>query len=200
MKTEIMKANLVTKEAALEPLTKEELNLHTGITDNNACVYVGTYHKYNCGSLDGAWVDLESFHNEKELMMFLYRLHADEAEPEFMVQDYMNFPRRFYSESMNEHDFAELYDWIHLGTEEREMCAEYWKEIDESASIDEIADRLVWSGDWSGGIDEYFDGLADEALSDYNVPNFLQCCFDYGKWREMCRYDYRVTRNFVFTL
>ena len=196
MKTEIMKANLGTKEASLEPLTKEELNLHTGIKDNNACVYVGTYNKYNCGSLDGAWVDLESFHNVKELMMFLYRLHADESEPEFMIQDYMNFPRRFYSESMNENDFAELYDWIHLDTEEREMCAEYWKEIDESASVDEIADRLVYSGDSN----EYFDELAEESLSDYNVPNFLQFCFDYEKWREMCKFDYRVTRNFVFTL
>ena len=195
MNTEIMKAN-VTKEAAFEPLTKEELNLHTGMTDDNACVYVGTYHKYNCGSLDGAWVDLESFHNVRELMRFLYRLHADEAEPEFMVQDYMNFPRRFYSESMNEHDFAELYDWIHLDTEEREMCAEYWKEIDESASVDEISDRLVYSGDSN----EYFDELAEEALSDYNVPNFLQFCFDYEKWREMCKYDCRVTSNFVFTL
>ena len=194
MNNQIMKAN-VTKEAAFEPLTKEELNLHTGIPDNNACVYVGTYHKYNCGSLDGAWVDLESFHNVRELMKFLYRLHADEAEPEFMVQDYMNFPRRFYSESMNEHDFAELFKWLNLDTEEREMCAEYWKEIDESASIDEIADRLVWSGDSN----EYFDELAEEALSDYNVPNFLQYCFDYEKWREMCGYDYIATRNFVFT-
>ena len=196
MKTEIMKANLGTKESVFEPLTKEELNLHTGIKDNNACVYVGTYHKYNCGSLDGAWVDLESFHNEKELMRFLYRLHADEAEPEFMVQDYMNFPRRFYSESMNEHDFAELYEWINLDEEQRQMCQEYWDEIDESESVEEIADRLVYSGDSN----EYFDELAEEALSDYNVPNFLQFCFDYEKWREMCKYDYRVTRNFVFTL
>lgn len=196
MKTEIMKANLGTKEASFEPLTKEELNLHTGITDNNACVYVGTYNKYNCGSLGGAWVDLESFHNEKELMRFLYRLHADEAEPEFMVQDYMNFPKRLYSESMNEQDFEELFKWLNLDEEEREMCAEYWKEIDESASVDEIADRLVYSGD----SDEYFDELADEALSDNNVPVFLQCCFDYEKWREMCKFDYRVTSNFVFTL
>ena len=67
-----MKAN-VTKESAFEPLTKEELNLHTGIKDNNACVYVGTYHKYSCGSLDGAWVDLESFHNEKELIINLLK-------------------------------------------------------------------------------------------------------------------------------
>lgn len=195
MKTEIMKANLGTKEAAFEPLTKEELNLHTGMTEN-ACVYVGTYHKYNCGRLDGAWVDLESFNDEDELMEFLYRLHADEAEPEFMMQDYMNFPRRFYSEAMNEHDFAELYEWLNLDEEEREMCAEYWEEIDKSASVERIKDILVYSGNSN----DYFDELAEEELSMYNVPDFLKYCFDYEKWREMCAYDYSVTRNFVFTL
>lgn len=191
---EIMKANLGTKEAAFEPLTKEELNLHTGIKDNNACVYVGTYQKYSCGSLDGAWVDLESFQNEKELMKFLYRLHSDEAEPEFMVQDYMNFPRRFYSESMNEHDFAELYEWLNLDEEEREMCAEYWDEIYEGASVEEITDSLVYSGN-SG---DFFDELAEEELQ--NVPDALKFCFDYGKWRELCSYDFNVTSNFVFSL
>lgn len=196
MKTEIMKANLGTKEAAFEPLTKEELNLHTGIKDNNACVYVGTYNKYNCGSLEGAWVDLESFNDEEELMEFLYRLHADEAEPEFMVQDYMNFPKRFYSESMNENDFAELYEWLNLDEEEREMCEEYWSEIDEKESVERIKDKLVYSGNSN----DYFDELAEEELSMYNVPDFLKYCFDYGKWREMCEYDYSVTRNFVFAL
>ena len=195
MKTEIMKANLGKKEAAFEPLTKEELNLHTGMTEN-ACVYVGTYNKYNCGILDGAWVDLESFNDEDELMEFLYRLHADEAEPEFMMQDYMNFPRRFYSESMNENDFAELYEWLNLDEEEREMCAEYWEEIDKSASVERIKDSLVYSGNSN----DYFDELAEEELSMYNVPDFLKYCFDYEKWREMCAYDYSVTRNFVFTL
>lgn len=192
MKTEIMKANLGTKEAAFEPLTKEELNLHTGMQENNACVYVGTYHKYSCGILAGAWVDLESFNDEDELMEFLYRLHADEAEPEFMIQDYMNFPRRFYSESMGKSDFAELYEWINLDEEEREMCAEYWKEIDESASVEEITDRLIYSGN----SDDFFDELAEEELQ--NVPDALKFCFDYVKWRELCSYDFNVTSNFVF--
>ena len=191
---EIREANLGTKEAALKPLTKEELNMHTGIKDNNACVYVGTYHKYSCGSLYGAWVDLESFNDEEELMEFLYRLHADEAEPEFMVQDFMNFPRRFYSESMNEHDFAELYEWLNLDEEEREMCAEYWDEIYEGASVDEITNSLVYSGNSY----DFFDELAEEELQ--NVPDALKFCFDYGKWRELCSYDFNVTSNFVFSL
>ena len=44
--------------AAVEPLTKEELLMHTENADDCASVYVGTYHKYNCGSLKGAWVNL----------------------------------------------------------------------------------------------------------------------------------------------
>lgn len=196
MNTEIMKANLGTKEAAFEPLTKEELNLHTGIKDNNACVYVGTYNKYNCGSLAGAWVDLESFNDEDELMEFLYRLHADEAEPEFMVQDYMNFPRRFYSESMNENDFAELYEWLNLDEEEREMCEEYWEEIDKSASVERIKDKLVYSGNSN----DYFDELAEEELSMCNAPECLRNYFEYESWRRDCAFDYNVTSNFVFTL
>ena len=193
MKTEIMKANLGTKEAALEPLTKEELNMHTGMHENNACVYVGTYRKYSCGSLDGAWVDLESFHNETELMKFLYRLHADEAEPELMMQDYMNFPRKFYSESMNKYDFAKLYEWLNLDEEQREMCEEYWNEYDDSASVEQIVDSYVYSGN----SDDYFDELADEAMCD--APEFLRNYFDYESWRRDCAYDYIVTSNFVFT-
>ena len=193
MKTEIMKAN-VTKETALEPLTKEELNLHTGMQDDDACVYVGTYHKYSCGSLEGAWIDLETFNDEEELMEFLHRLHADEEEPEFMVQDYMNFPRRFYSETMNENDFKELYKWLNLDEEEREMCAEYWDEIYEGASVEEITESLVYSGN----SDDYFDELAEEELG--NVPDALKFCFDYVKWRELCSYDYNVTSNYIFTL
>ena len=195
MNTEIMKAN-VTKETAFEPLTKEELNLHTGMTENNACVYVGTYNKYNCGNLDGAWVDLESFNDEEELMEFLYRLHADEAEPELMVQDYMNFPRRFYSESMNEHDFAELYEWLNLDEEEREMCEEYWEEIDKSASVERITNSLIYSGNSN----DYFDELAEEELSMCNAPECLRNYFDYESWRRDCALDYNVTSNFVFTL
>ena len=182
--------------AAVEPLTKEELNLHTDMADDCASVYVGTYHKYNCGSLEGAWVNLETFYDEEELMEFLHRLHADESDPEFMIQDYMNFPRRFYSESMNKDDFAKLFEWLNLDEEKREMCEEYWNEIGEDASVERIVESLVYSGN----SDDYFDELADEELSMCNAPECLRNCFDYEKWRKNCAYDYNVTSNFVFSL
>ena len=181
---------------AVEPLTKEELNLHTDMADDCASVYVGTYHKYNCGSLEGAWVNLETFYDEEELMEFLHRLHADESDPEFMIQDYMNFPRRFYSESMNKDDFAKLFEWLNLDEEKREMCEEYWNEIDENASVEQIVESCVYSGD----SDDFFDELADEELSMCNAPEHLRNYFEYESWRRDCAFDYNVTSNFVFTL
>ena len=180
--------------AAVEPLTKDELLMHTENADDCASVYVGTYHKYNCGSLKGAWVNLESFDDEEELMEFLHRLHADESDPEFMIQDYMNFPRRFYSESMNKDDFAKLFEWLNLDEEKREMCEEYWDEIDESESVEHIVESCVYSGNSN----DYFDELADEAMGD--AYEFLRNYFDYESWRRNCALDYNVTSNYVFTL
>ena len=180
----------------VEPLTKDELLMHTENVEDCASVYVGTYHKYNCGSLKGAWVNLESFDDEDELMEFLRRLHADESDPELMMQDYMNFPRRFYSESMNKYDFAKLYEWLNLDDEQRQMCQEYWDEIDDSANISYITDNHIYSGN----ADDFFDEMADEELSMCHAPAFIRNYFDYESWRRDCAYDYNVTSNFVFTL
>jgi antirestriction protein len=54
----------------------------------NVRIYVGTYHKYNCGSLEGKWVDLDQFSNLSEFYCFIRNLHSDEEDPEFMFQDY----------------------------------------------------------------------------------------------------------------
>lgn len=50
-------------------------------------VYVGTYGKYNNGSICGEWVDLDKYENYEDFVAECRRIHKDEAEPEFMVQD-----------------------------------------------------------------------------------------------------------------
>lgn len=50
-------------------------------------VYVGTYAKYNAGSLKGAWIDLDKFKNYEEFVKECRRVHRGEHDPEFMVQD-----------------------------------------------------------------------------------------------------------------
>lgn len=51
-------------------------------------IYVGTYAKYNNGSLFGKWLDLADYSNYDELITTMYELHSDEQDPEFMFQDY----------------------------------------------------------------------------------------------------------------
>lgn len=50
-------------------------------------VYVGTYHKYNCGSIAGKWLDLTEFDDEQDFFAACSELHADEEDPELMFQD-----------------------------------------------------------------------------------------------------------------
>ena len=53
----------------------------------DAKIYVGTYHKYNCGSIEGAWVDVTNL-NETEFLEKCREIHKDEQDPEFMFQDW----------------------------------------------------------------------------------------------------------------
>src|SRR5690606_15105046 len=51
-------------------------------------IYAGTYKKYNEGSLFGKWLKLSDYSDYDELIAAMRDLHADEEDPEFMLQDY----------------------------------------------------------------------------------------------------------------
>ena len=55
-------------------------------------LYVGTYAKYNNGSIAGEWVDLEQFDNAEDFYKYCKKLHKDEHDPEFMFQDFQDWP------------------------------------------------------------------------------------------------------------
>lgn len=71
-------------------------------------VYVGTYHKYNEGSIAGAWLNLEDYNDKAEFMEACRRLHKDEADPEFMFQDWEGVPSWMIRESSID---AELWEY-----------------------------------------------------------------------------------------
>ncbi|MEB8610279.1 antirestriction protein ArdA [Cronobacter sakazakii] len=72
-------------------------------------VYVGTYHKYNCGSIFGQWFDLTDFDDKDEFQEACRALHANEADPEFMYQDWEGIPSNFASESSVDWAFIDAY-------------------------------------------------------------------------------------------
>lgn len=72
-------------------------------------IYVGTYHKYNCGSIAGKWLNLLDYADPSEFYAACAKLHSDETDPEYMFQDFDGFPRQYYSECGG---ITELYQYI----------------------------------------------------------------------------------------
>lgn len=66
---------------------------------SQAAIYVGTYAKYNAGSLFGKWFNLSDFADKDEFLEACKELHKDEDDPEFMFQDRENIPEELVSES-----------------------------------------------------------------------------------------------------
>lgn len=55
-------------------------------------VYVGTYKKYNEGSLKGGWITLTDCKNYEAFLTACRQLHKDEHDPELMIQDCSDMP------------------------------------------------------------------------------------------------------------
>ena len=74
-----------------------------------ARVYVGTYNKYNRGSIAGAWIDLEKCATYADFLAECRKVHKDEGDPEFMIQDTEDFPDGLSCmEWLGESDFNDI--------------------------------------------------------------------------------------------
>ncbi len=145
------------------------MNTHT----ESARVYVGTYAKYNSGSIAGAWLNLEDYSSRDEFLEAARQLHADESDPELMFQDFEGFPRSYYSESSIE---AELWDWLALDDDEREIVEAYREDVNQDASIEEAREAYC-------GIYEDEAEWAEQFLEDTGdlneIPERLRPYFDF---------------------
>ena len=112
-------------------------------TEVEPAVYVGTYRKYNNGSLFGEWVTISDFDSYEDFMAYIRKLHADEDDPEFMYQDYEGFPRAWYSESdLSKETFDRIKEYSKLGEEEKDAYDAYCDLFDYSEqSIDDFNSR-----------------------------------------------------------
>src|SRR5262245_28452984 len=152
-----------------------------------ARIYVGTYAKYNNGSIAGKWLDLEDYSDKEAFLGACKELHKDEADPELMFQDFEGFPRSYYHES---HIPDALFDWLELDEDDRELLAVYQDNIDSDATI-ETAKDLFWGKfnseeDWAH---EYLDssGLLE------SIPENLRYYFDYEAYARDARLNGDIT-------
>ena len=96
----------------------------------NPRVYVGTYGKYNSGSLKGDWLNLRECKDYQDFLRKCRALHRGERDPEYMIQDVDDFPDGLEcGEWLSEQDFNDVI----------EACKEEDEPTDAGSSI---ADQL----------------------------------------------------------
>lgn len=153
-----------------------------------ARIYVGTYAKYNAGSIKGAWLDLENYSDKNAFLEACKELHRDESDPEFMFQDFEGFPKSLYSESYVD---EALWDWLELDDADREILAVYQDNVDSNASI-ETARKAYYGkfdseAEWAKSFLDETDGLRD-------VPEHLRNYIDFKAYAR----DARLSGDMIF--
>ena len=95
----------------------------------NPRIYVGTWAKYNAGSLSGEWLALKDYDNYSELCEVMRAIHEDETDPEPMIQDCEDFPEGFsvVSGSLSEEEYNDIL----------KACKEEEEEGEESTRTEE---------------------------------------------------------------
>ena len=149
-------------------------------------IYVGTYAKYNDGSIDGEWVDLTDFaHDYDGFVKHCREIHKDEKDPEFMIQDYEGFPRKWYHEAglPTEEEFDKIIEISELDDSEKNAYDAYL-ELDFSDDSIE-AFREHYYGTYDG---DYYLGM--DFVDRFGMPDNPEQYFDYDRFGRDLMYDY----------
>ena len=112
-------------------------------TLSEASVYVGTYGKYNNGSLFGAWLDLSDYADKEEFYEACRELHKDEEDAEFMFQDWENVPERLIGESWISENFFTLRDAVEQLDDTEQEAFFVWCNYKSRDLSEEDADDLI---------------------------------------------------------
>lgn len=159
-------------------------------------VYVGTYKKYNEGSLSGMWIDLERVSDAEEFFEVCRELHKDEEDPEFMMQDYQGFPEELYHESMSVEDVEKILAFVALDDDDREMleafCECYGVDATDADNIEDVRERCMGQFDT---FQDFADQCADEEIACMNAPEFCTRYFDYEAYARDLKYNFSVSDN-----
>ena len=153
-------------------------------------IWVGSYGKYNKGILAGKWLKLEDYDNRDEFYEAAEELHNDEADPEFMFNDWEYLPESLVGESWVSEDVWPMIK--HDSPFEAKVAfVEWFGKWDEDAFEDSFA------GAWESDID--FAWEFAESVGDFNsIPDHLRAYFDIEKYARDLMFDYHEDNGFYF--
>jgi antirestriction protein len=168
---------------------------------SEAHIYVGTYAKYNEGSIFGKWMDLSDFSDKSEFLAACRELHQDESDPELMFQDWENIPSALISESWLSDNIFEIIDVVSELSETQQEAFSVWLNYTNHDIVSEdITDLLVsFEEDYQGEFQNEEDYAYDLVEQCYDLPEFAKTYFDYKKFaRDLFIGDYWYDNGFVF--
>lgn len=151
-------------------------------TTDAPSIYVGTYAKYNNGSIEGAWIELDG-HDKETFYAACRALHKDEADPELMFQDYQNFPREYYGESCLSDG---LWEWLELDDDEKELLSVYISHVEDRASYEQA--REAFAGKYDSP-EAWAEQLLDDTGSLASVPEELRHYIDFEAYARDAGYN-----------
>lgn len=166
-------------------------------------VYCGTYAKYNAGSLAGAWLDLDDYDSYEEFCAACRKLHADEADPELMMQDYEAdeaWERAIYEESGT--SSYERYYQVREALEDSGCDAETLSAYIEATGCEVDEDTPAKAAEAFVGEYDSDEDFAESLWSDCGylseVPDRLQCYIDWSRVARDLMFDYHEANGHYF--
>nr|WP_228407990.1 antirestriction protein ArdA [Chryseobacterium sp. CBTAP 102] len=166
-------------------------------------IYVGTYSKYNSGSIYGEWLQLSNYSSYDELLEAMRELHQDEQDPEFMIQDYecseFFIKQKLISESHLSTHIYEIAEQINSSDYDFEVieayaeCMSYYhKDVEDL--LHNLSDSYF--GQYNSDEDFAQDILEQDGSIPENLPSYI-----YIDWEATARhlmYDYMSSNGYYF--
>ena len=168
---------------------------------SEARIYVGTYAKYNEGSIYGKWLDLSDYSDKDEFYEACRELHNDEEDPELMFQDWENIPSGLISESWLSDYIFEVIETVDDMDEDKKAAFAVWLNHEShDLSSKDINDLISSFEDAFQGAYKDEEDYAYEIVEEcYDLPEFAKTYFDYEKYaRDLFMTDYWFDEGYVF--
>lgn len=170
------------------------------INMSEASVYVGTYRKYNKGSIFGKWLKLSEYTDKEEFYTACRELHQDEEDPEFMFQDYENIPNGLIDECwLSNNVFKVLESFENMDESQKEPFLIWCNNGHHNLAEEDIDDLIsLFENDYVGEYDSEED-FAMELVEEIDLPDFAKRYFDYQAYaRDLFCGDYWSDSGYVF--
>jgi len=166
----------------------------------NISIHVGTYGKYNKGSLAGAWLNVLDYESEADFYAACRELHSDEAEPEFMFQDFNNMPKGMAGECWINSELWEMAAVLaDLSEEEAEAYEAFCSLCSSCDDLGVERFRDCWMGEWDSE-EDFAEFFVEECGYLDQMPKHLRNYFDFEAFARDLFFDFVFENGHVFNL